>query len=236
MKIRIVIICAVIVALTSCSKSSDANVFITGQVRGLSKGMLYLERLNDTVLIPIDSAKIDGDPAFNLSAYLDSPEVFYIYVDIDAGDIPDTRLPVFLEPGNINVNTTLNNFQTDAVITGSANQDKYKEYQKAMERYTNRNLELIKAGLEANQRQDDSLADQIKKQQDALIRSKYLATANFAKNNGNYAIAPYLILTEVTDMSAKYMDTVYGSLADSIKTSLYGKELRELIQERRSEN
>lgn len=236
MKIRIVLLTFIIIATYSCSTKTDSNVFITGNVKGLNKGMLYLEKLDDTILKAVDSVQIDGEPNFSLSTYLESPEVFYIFLEIDAGEIPDTRLPLFLEPGNINVKTTLNNFQTDAVITGSANQDKYQEYLKAMERYTNKNLELIKAGLEASQRNNDSLANHLKQQQDALVRSKYLATANFAKNNNNYAVAPYLILTEVSDMSIKYMDTVYNALQDSIKTSHYGKQLEALIKKRKTGN
>ncbi len=236
MKVRILILCAVVIVLASCSNKSDANVIITGQIKGLSKGMLYLERLEDSIIKPVDSVKIDGDPNFTMQTFLDSPEVFYIYVKIDVSEIPDTRLAVFLEPGTINVNTTLNNFQADAVITGSANHDKFMEYTRAMERYTNRNLDLIKSSLEASQKGNDSLVVQINKQQDILIRSKYLATANFARNNGNYSVAPYLILTEVQDMSVRYMDTVYGVLEDSIKTSHYGKQLAALIADRKKEN
>jgi len=217
--------------LISCNSPKE-NLVLSGSVNGLVKGTLYLEQLQDTVLAAVDSVVIDGDANFVMNLYIEEPEVYFLYVSIDASELFDQRLPIFLEPGEIQVNTKLNNFMTSAQIIGSKNHDVWKEYKRYMERFSNQNLELVRSTLEAQQQQNDSLAQALSKEQDAILRSKYFATVNFAKNNGDNAIAPYLMLSEIADVNTKYLDTVYKSLTPIVQSSLYGKQLAALIKER----
>ena len=217
--------------LLSCNSQQD-NLVLTGSVKGLVKGTLYLEQLQDSMLVAIDSVTIDGDANFAMNLYIEEPEVYYLFVAIDASELNDERLPIFLEPGEIQVHTKLQNFMTSAQITGSQNQDIWKEYNKNMQRFSNKNLELIQSTIEAQQQQNDSLAQELSKKQDALLRSKYLATVNFARNNASNPIAPYLLLRETAYLSTKYLDTVYNVLTPDVQNSMYGKELAALIKER----
>jgi hypothetical protein len=205
---------------------------LTGSVKGLVKGTLYLEQLQDSSLVAIDSVSIDGDSNFAMNLYIQEPEVYYLFVAIDASELNDERLPIFLEPGEIAVHTKLQNFMTSAQISGSKNQDIWKEYNKNMQRFANKNLDLIQATIEAQQQQNDSLALALSNQQDALLRSKYLATVNFARNNASSPIAPFLLLRETANLNTKYLDTVYKVLTPEVQNSIYGKELAALIKER----
>ncbi|MEP2937070.1 MAG: DUF4369 domain-containing protein [Gilvibacter sp.] len=219
--------------LIGCNSQED-NLILSGSVKGLVKGTLYLEQLRDTVLVAVDSVAIDGDSNFSMSLYVNEPEVHYLYVAIDASELNDERLPIFLEPGEIQVHTKLQNLMSEAQVTGSQNHTIWKEYTKNMSRFTNQRLELIRQTIEAQQAQNDSLAMALSRKQDAVLRTKYLATVNFARNNADKAIAPYLLLSETVNLNTKYLDTVYKVLAPEVQTSVYGKQLAALIKERSS--
>jgi hypothetical protein len=220
-----------LVLLSGCSKNEN-QMELTGTIKGLKKGVVLLERIGDSSLITVDSIAIDGDPNFSFSTEVLNPEMFYLYLRLKNGDLLDERIPFFGEASEINIQTSLENFGNDQVITGSVNQNKAAEYNKIMRRYVDKNLELIKEELEAKIAQNDSLVASLQNQRQRLISSKYLAVVNFARNNGAYEIAPYLMLTDASEVNVTYLDTVYGNLSPKIKDSKYGKNLKSLIDKR----
>jgi len=205
---------------------------LTGQVKGLKKGTLLLQKIEDSMLITVDYVLINGKDEFNFSEEIESPEIYYLYVKINNGILQDDRLAFFAEPNEMTIKTTLKNFAVKASITGSENQDKLNEYNKIIERYNFKNLELIEKSFTAKQKGYDSLASTYEASQKSLITKKYLATINFALNNSDYEIAPYLMINQVRDSKVKYLDTVYKALNQNIKDSKYGKALESLIQSR----
>lgn len=206
---------------------------VSGTVKGLKKGTLLLQKFEDTLLVSIDSVIIDGDPTFQFTTEVRSPEMYYLYLRLKNGNLLDNRVPFFAEAREIDIQTSLKKFGNDVVISGSINQEKLQDYYKVMQRYTNRNLELIQLGFEARQQGEDSLVTALSDEQNRLLASKYLATVNFAANNKDYEVAPYLMLTEVFDANIKYLDTVYKVLSPQIKESKYGNELAAFIQARK---
>lgn len=81
----------------------------------------------------------------------------------------------------------------------------------------------------------DSVLQVTTELQKKLLSSRYLATVNFAKNNHDLEIAPYLMLSEVPNANLKYHDTIYKLLTPKIKDSKYGKALESFIQQRKTE-
>lgn len=230
-------ICGILVVLlmfSACSNSEDM-MELSGTVKGLKKGTLILQKIEDTLLVSVDSLVIDGDPNFHFSEVVPSPEVYYLYLRLDNGTLLDDRIPFFAEPSEIKIETSLKKFGNDVVISGSANQEKMEEYKQLIQRFSNRKLDLIQAEFEARQQGNDSLANQLKSQQDKILASKYLATVNYAVQQKNYEIAPYLMISEVYDANLKYLDTVYKTLDPVVKESKYGKELAAFIESRRQE-
>ena len=130
------------------------------------------------------------------------------------------------------INTTLKNFTLDAEVNGSKNHVKLKEYRDIMKRFNNQNLDLIKENFEAQQENDEEKILAVNKKYENSLRRKYLYTVNFAINNKDYEVAPYIMLTEAFDANTKYLDTVYNSLGKEVRKSKYGKELKSFIKER----
>lgn len=220
--------------LSSCSeKKSNKNLHINGFIKGLKKGTLYIQRIKDTSLIALDTIKIDGDSHFTSDLNIDCPEMFYLFLDRGVTNSVDNNLPVFVEPGTITIESSLDFFTADAKITGSKNQELYEEYKKVVSRYVDQNLDLIKKRFDAFKANNSIALSKIQQEQDDVLKRKYLYTTNFAVNHANYDVAPYVAVAEIYDINLRYLDTIQKSMTPKIAKSIYGKKLHELIAERK---
>ena len=220
--------------VTSCTNNENV-MQLSGEVRGLKKGTLILQKIDDTLLVSVDSVVVDGDSRFNFSETIESPQMYYLYVRLNDGTLMDDRIPFFAEPTAITINTTLKSFEIDARISGSNNQKTMNEYKKLLKRYTSKNLEYIEDHFNALQEGNDSLVSDIQKKQKKLVAGKYLMAVNFALKYNDLELAPFLMLSEVYDTNIKYLDTVYNTLTPKIKDSKYGKSLESFILDRKKE-
>lgn len=225
---------SVVLLFSACSDEKEL-MQLSGNVKGLKKGTLLLQKIEDTSLVSVDSVQIDGDPSFSFQAEVPSPEMYFLYLRLENGTLLDDRIPFFAEASEINIQTSLKKFGNDVKISGSENQQKLDDYRKLVRRFTDRNLDLIEESLKARQQRDDSLVTELQLQQNKLIASKYLATVNYALQQKDHEIAPYLMLSEVFDANIKYLDTVYTVLPQNIRDSKYGKELAGFISDRKKE-
>ena len=226
-----------IFTLISCNKNevdADANVHITGDVKGLSQGKLYLQKIQDSALVMVDSIIINGDSKFESHIKLDSPEMLYLFLDRGQTNSIDNSLPFFAEPGNINIETTLKEFFAAAKITGSKNHDLWMKFDSINKRFNEENLVLIEKRLKNEIKPNTTTADSIEQAYQKLLKRKYRFTAHFAATNGSKEIAPYLALSEIADINTPYLDTIQKSLTPEVAKSKYGKMLNEHIKERKT--
>jgi len=220
--------------LSSCSeKKSDKNLQITGYIKGLKKGTLYIQKIKDTAFIPLDTIAINGDSHFTSEMNIDSPEMYYLFLDRGVTNSLDNNLPFFAEKGKINIETSLDFFTSDCKITGSKNQALYDEYKKIASSYVDQDLELIKKKFNAYKDGKNAELNAIEDQQKNIKKRKYLYTTNFAVNHRDYEVAPYVALAEIYDINLIYLDTIQKSLTPKVANSLYGKKLAALIAERK---
>ena len=224
----------VLLLVASCKKEEhgDANVHITGNIKGFKKGQLFIKRFNDSALVNIDTIIIDGNSQFESHLKLDSPEMLYLVIDRVKTTSVDDELPFFAEPGNIKIETTKDEFFSKAKITGSENQKLYEEYKVVKNKFVNENLDLTKLSYEAgnNVARQDSIAQK----SDELKRRRYLHTANFALNHADHEVGPYIAISEIAqDINLKYLDTINKSMTPKVAKSRYGKILTEVIAKRK---
>ncbi len=223
------------VLLINCnSPKKKGNVTISGHIKGLKKGTIYLQKVQDTMLINIDSMVVDGNAEFIMYSEVKEPEIHYLYLDKQDGKQYNDRIDFFAEPGEINITTNLNDFESDVKITGGKNEMKFQEYKKIKKRFDQRNLRLIKENFEAGKQNDEEKLAENDKAYKNLLKQKYLYTINFAMNNRKLEVAPYVTLNEVFDAHIKFLDTVANSLSPKVKKSLYGKQLINYIAERKA--
>lgn len=216
----------VIVLLVSCANEEPQHEFtLKGYVKGLKKGTVYLQRQQDTSMVTLDSLEIQGNPNFELHYDLTEPEV--LFLKLDKNDNDEGTVAVFANKGVTEVNTTLKNFNYDAVVKGSKQQEVLEEYLVMMSKFNDRNLEIIQESLEASKANDTTVS--FEEDYNKLLRRKYLYTINFAVNNKDSEVAPYLAISEIPDTSVKFLEEIYNALTDDIKNSKYGVQLKDLI-------
>ncbi len=207
------------------SKNGTHNLELTGNIKGLKKGTLYIERLVDTSLVVIDSIEIDGDSHFKTNISIASPEMLYVNLDRGTTNSVDNNLPFFAEAGKININTDLDYFFSNAVITGSKNHDLYENYKTINARFIDQQLTLTELKFKAMKTNNVAKLDSIQKKQDQILRRKYLYAVNFAINNRDFEVSPYIALSEINDVNLKLMDTIQKSMSPKVVQSKYGKQL-----------
>ena len=233
---KIVVIFILIIGCTDKSKSDMNTIEVKGSIEGLRKGTLYLQKIQDSILIDLDSLVLKGSSDFRLKAKINSPEIFYLYLDKKDGDTLNDRIRFFGEKGTIEINTLLKTYESSAQISGSENHLLLEEYLTFIRRFDQENLKLVKVYFnELRENNTPKKLDSIQKKMDNLLLRRYLFTINFASNNSDKEIAPYLMVTEVNDTSIKLLDSVMVKLSPEVKNSKYGKDLKLLIDKRKKE-
>lgn len=224
------------VGCESSPKATGNSMLLSGKVEGLRKGTLYLQKIQDSLLVSIDSVVINGSPEFQFKTEIESPEIFYLYLKKEDGDSLNDRILFFGEKGEITVNTLLKTFESSAKVTGSENQELLQEYRRLARQFDGKNLENIKAYYQgAKDNVDQNILDSIQATMDNLTKRRYLYALNFASTNGDNVIAPFIALTEVYDANIVFLDTVASKLTEEVKNSKYGKEFLEFIAKRKTE-
>ena len=218
---------AIIIFFISCQKEQH-DLTVTGSVKGLKKGYLYLKKAQDTTIITIDSLVISGDSNFKLHSDLEAPEVFYLALDKNSSK--EESISFFADKGITEIHTTLKNFAVDAKIKGSKQQEVLEKYLAMMSRFNDQALDLYKENFDAFKKNDTALAKKIGIQRNSLLKRKYLYTANFAITNNDSEVAPFLALSEIYNANIKLLDTINNALTPKVKSSKYGKELQKFIE------
>ena len=215
----------------SCGKTKH-DLTVKGTVKGLKKGTIYLQKMSDTTLLAVDSVSIKGDSYFELYSTLETPEMFYLY--LDKNDNTENRLSFFADKGITEINTSLNGFVHDANINGSKQQEVLSEYNKMIKQFNNKSLELIKANFEAQQAKNTTKADSLKAVYDKYSKSRFKYALNFGMNHLDSEVTPYIVLTEMYNANIKALDTVYNNLDEKVVNSKYGIQLKEFIEDVKS--
>lgn len=233
---KIIIALLSISLFTSCGdeKKSKNTLEITGNIKGLKKGKLYIQRVQDSTIVVLDSIIINGKSTFESSIKLDSPEMLYLHLDRGVSNSIDNNLLFFAEPGKMNIDTDLEFFLAKAKITGSKNQELYEQYKDIVSKFNDQQLDYLKDELLALKSKKNNPEENTKKQ-DALLKRRYLYAGNFALTNSNYEVAPYIALTDIYDINIKYLDTIAKSMSPKVAKSKYGKKLNEYLAERKKQ-
>ena len=221
-----ILLAILLITIISCAKD-ESNFTLLGNIKGLKKGTVYLEREQDSTYVIIDSLVINGDPQFELHCNLDEPEV--LFLRLNKKDNDEGIVTFFADKGITEINSTLKNFSFNAKVKGSKQQELLEEYLSIMSKFNNQNLELIKEHFETNKEKDTVKEFNYEERLNNLLKRKYLYTINFAITNKSSEVAPYLAVTQISNANPKYLDTIYNSLNSNLKTSLYGKQLKALI-------
>ena len=229
---KIIVVLVVSILMIACSSKKDGNMVVEGTIKGLKKGTLYLQKMNDTAIISIDSVNVLGDGNFRLTDNIESPIMYYLTYD---GNANDKRILFFGGKGTITINDNMSTFGFSPEITGSPNQLVLDKFLKINNQFKNQRLEFIKKEFDARQSKNIDLIENLKEDYNRMIIRKYLYTTNFALSNSDSEASAYIALTELYDANIKLLDTINKKLSMDVKNSIYGKRLDKYISKIKSE-
>ncbi len=211
--------------MVSCGKK-QGNMLVEGKIKGLRKGVLYLQKKKDTVLVAVDSVQLFGKEEFKLSDDVESPQMYYLTFK---DNNQEKKLMFFAEKGKITINDNLQQFGWKPKITGSENQKLFEKFKKIDNIYRLKRLDFIAKDLEARMKKDTIEANKLKKAYQKMMRKRFASTIQFALNHKDFEVSPYIAISELFDANFRYVDSINNNLSDKVKRSLYGKQLQEYV-------
>ncbi len=212
--------------LFSCAKKSEDAMQVSGNIEGLKKGVLFLQKIQDSTLITIDSIEIRGDGMFSFEHTVEQPDLFYLYLEkADNNDIND-RIAFFGEAGEVTITSTWDQFESKARISGSESHEEYAGYLQMMSEFNKRDLELAQAAFSET---DPAKVDSIEQLAERNYVNRFRYLLNFGLTNPDSYVTPYVTLKDGTDANPLYLDSIYGKLSEEVANSKYGKALDNFI-------
>ena len=84
--------------------------------------------------------------------------------------------------------------------------------------------------------QNDSIAiDSLQNLTDKNVKRGYLYAINFALNNADSYVAPYIAVKEVADANLKFLESINNTLSAEVANSKYGRQLKEHLENLKKE-
>ncbi len=220
-----------VAAMVSCnSDKKSGNTQITGEIKGLKQGTLYIQQLKDSTLITLDSIVLKGASTFETGFDLKEPEVLFLGLNRGTSQSMDNLILFFAEPGQLTINSSLEHFSADAIVEGSKNHELYSKYLESRKTLNHKSTDLIKAIILAQKNDLLHKADSLEQVLNRNNRMQYLHAVNFVLKNNTYEVAPYITLTDVVPVSNNKLDTIYKSFTPEVAQSKYGKILKEYLE------
>ena len=220
-----------VILIASCTQSPK-NTTVSGSIKGFQKGTLYLQSVVDGGFTTLDSLVMSNTTDFELGCDLEEAELLFLSISKERDA---ERISFFADKGLTTINTSLKRFKYDAQIEGSTQQKLLESYYKNISRFRDQKLELIEAQLNAQKDGYLSRADSLQVKMDKIVQRSYLYSINFAVNNKESEVAPFIAVSEIYDANVKYLDTINKILPPKIANSKYGIILEAYIKSVKSE-
>ena len=197
------------------------------KVENFKKGNIYLQKISDSALINVDSIFVKKNESIILKYNIDSPELFYL--NLDVSDI-DNRIEFFGEKGEINIDTSLEKFNSDFKISGSSIDSLYRNYLSVIKKFNNRKLDLIQLSFNLSKTELEDSLIKVQNQIKSLDKRQYLYNLNYTVSNGNSFISPLVAINEFSESGKIVLDTIKNSMSKRVLKSKYGKIFSDIVK------
>jgi len=233
---KILLLGAMAVALFSCSKVGDGEYLVTGKVKGMKSGLVFLQKENPNGmgLLTVDTIKI-VDEKFEIKGKADEPVIALLEIQKTNG-----KIPFILEHGEVTVDVDKDSI-FKSKIGGTYNNDEFSKF--------NEESNKIKKGLQkkvmafqmanmakmqmAQKAKDTVTMNALRKQYDLLQKDITDYTFGYPKTHPKSFIS--VLITQAMFSNKKFkpadIEAVYNSLDESLKKTKPGKKIKENLEE-----
>ena len=197
------------------------------KIENFKKGNVYLQKISDSALINIDSIFVKKNESIILKYDIDSPELFYL--NLDVSNI-ENRIEFFGEKGEINIDTSLEKFNSDFKISGSSIDSIYRDYLSVIKKFNNQKLDLIQLSFNLTKTELDDSLIKVQNQIKSLNKRQYLYNLNYTVSNGNSFVSPLIAINEFSESGKIVLDTIKNSMSKQVLESKYGKIFSDIVK------
>ncbi|MGL2964734.1 DUF4369 domain-containing protein [Flavobacterium sp. RSB2_4_14] len=229
---KIILLVTIAVVLFSCNKLAEGEYIITGTVKGMKTGLVYLEKQSPMGMgiTALDTVKI-VDGKFEIKGKTGEPEIHFIQVDKLNG-----KVPVILEGGEITVEVDKDSV-FKSKMGGTYNNDEFskfgiesnkiqKKLQKSVMDFQIKNKTIIE---EAQKTNDTVVMNKLKKEYDIIQKEMTDYTFNYPKTHPKSFIS--VLITQAMfnnrNFTEKDVEKVFNSLDESLKNTKPGKSIKQ---------
>jgi len=208
-------------------------MIVNVDIKNFKKGNVFLQKISESDLVNIDSIFVKNGNPISFSYYIESPELFYITLDISK---IENRIEFFGDKGQINISTSLEKFNSDYKVSGSSTDSIYRDYLNMIKKFNDKTLDLIQLSFNLSKiNMTDSLKI-VEKEIESLNKRRYLYNLNYIVNNGNNFLSPLIAINEFSESSQLIKDTILKSMSKKVLDSKYGKIYSEITKKEIIEN
>lgn len=233
---KIILLVATSLVLFSCNQLAEGEYIISGKIKGMKTGLIYLEKQNPMGMgiTAIDTVKIT-DGAFEIKGKTTEPEIHFIQVDKVNG-----KVPLILEGGKITVEVDKDSifkskaagtYSNDEFTKFTAESNKMqKKLQPKLMAFQMQNKTLIE---EAQKNNDTVVMNKLKKEYDLVQKEMTDYTFDYPKTHPKSFISVLIAQAMLNNpnFSPAEIEKVYNSLDETLKKTKPGKSLKQNLDE-----
>jgi hypothetical protein len=227
---KILLLVAVAVVLFSCKNLGEGEYEITGNVKGMKTGLVFLEKQDPMGMgaQAIDTVKI-VDGKFEIKGKTAEPEIHFIQIDKVNG-----KVPFILEGGEIAITVDKDSiFKSKS--SGTYSNDEFtkfneestkiqKKMQKSVMDFQMKNMSVMN---EAQQNKDTATISRLRKEYDVVQKPITDYTFGYPKTHPKSFISVLIVqMMSNNPKFAKEIDGLYNSLDESLKKTKPGKAIK----------
>lgn len=232
---KIILLVAVAVLLYSCKNLADGEYEITGTVKGMKTGLVYLEKQSPMGMgsQAIDTVKI-VDGKFEIKGKTTEPDIHFIQIEKVNG-----KVPFILEGGEIEITVDKDSLFKSKLAGTYSNEEfsKFneesnklqKKIQKPAMAFQMKNMAVMN---EAQQKNDTATMNRIRKEYDAIQKPISDYTFGYPKSHPKSYIS--VLITQMMLNNPKYskdIEGIYNSFDASLKKTKPGKAVKKSIED-----
>tara|TARA_B100001939_G_scaffold120186_1_gene104242 strand:- start:518 stop:1180 length:663 start_codon:yes stop_codon:yes gene_type:complete len=207
-----------LIFISACEIRND-NMIIEGQILDLKNSKIYLSIVDEEKII--DSANIINGK-FSLKTYIDEPiEMSLILKEKNSGE----KFNFFSEPSNILFRSSKEKFIFNAQIQNSKLFNEFKNIEKQIGKFNEKDLELLAEQIEFSVKGDQKKYDSLNGERIKINQKKILFIVNYSLNNNSSPVSAFIIHKYKESINKNYIEKVYENFSDKLKSSYYAKKI-----------
>jgi peroxiredoxin len=229
---KILIVGAFVALLFSCSKVAKGEYLITGNIKGIKTGLVFLQKQNPAGMgiINIDTVKV-VDGKFEIKGKITEPEISFIEVKNINGKVPfvleEGEITIAVDKDSIFKSKLSGTYSNDEFYNFNSESNKIqKRLQKKVMDFQMKNMAAMN---DARKNNDTVTINSLRKQYDVIQKDITDYTFNYPKNHPKSFISVLIVQAMFNNPNFKpaAIETTFNSLDESLKKTKPGKKIKE---------